>query len=208
MPPEQFITNMGNTYRVLALGAPNQKLQAFARLAQEFGIPLQALTDQQAQQQFMQQGQFAPQYSPPVPPQQQTLTRAEAEKLFQEQYLQVSSEQELQRFAADTATHPHYEAVRNTMAQLLEANLAEDLESAYEKAIKLHPDIEAQVQEQARAQDEQRRRETEAARVSKAKAKAVSTPTVTPSAAAEDKPKGLRSSLESAYETHMGGSRV
>ena len=210
MAPEQFITNMGNAYRVLALGAPNQKLHAFAQLAQEFGIPLQALTDAQAQQQFMQQGQFTPQYQPPVPPQQQTLTRAEAEKLFQEQYLQRTSEQELQRFSADTEKHPHYEAVRKTMAQLIDANLAEDLESAYQAALRLpqHADIYTAIQEQERAGQEEARRAAEAQRVMKAKAKAVSTATATPSAAAEDRPKGLRSSLESAYDTHMGGSRV
>ncbi len=208
--PHEWISNLGNAHRMLALGTPQQKLQMFSKLAQDYGIPLQVFGDQGVQQQYLAQGQFQQPYQPPVPPQQQPLTQEQAMKLFQEQFLQVNSEQELQRFAADTAKHPHYEEVRNTMAQLLEANLANDLESAYEAALRLpaHAHLYEAAQQQERQAQEEARRRAEAERVQKAKAKAVSMPSATPSGPTDEKPKGLRSNIEAAYEQHAAGARV
>ena len=211
LEPSRWITELGHVHRILALGAPAQKLQTLARVAQAYGVPLQALYDQQAQQAYLQQGQFQqPLQPPPPPPQQRPLTAAEAEALFQQKFLEADSTRELERFAADTAKHPHYEEVRNTMAQLLEANLAEDLDSAYDTALRhpRHAALWQQIQEQDRATQEEARRAAEAQRVLKAKGRAVSPASSTPSGAAEDKPKGLRSNLESAFDAVIGGGRV
>jgi len=206
--PTKWITSLGQAHRILALGSPQQKLQMFAKLSQDYGVPVQALLDPQAQQQYLAQGQNQPPYQPP---QQRPLTREEAQKLFQEQYLQVNSEQELQKFSADTEKHPHYDEVRATMAALLQSNLADDLESAYQAALR-HPRHQAlwdSIQEQERASQEEARKAAEAQRVQKAKAKAVSSPSATPSApGAEEKAKGLRSTIEEAWERHAGGGRV
>ena len=210
--PSRWISELGHVHRVLALGAPAQKLQTLTRVAQAYGVPLQALYDPQAQQAYLQQGQFQPPVAPlPQQPQQRPLTAEEAEKLFQQKFLEADSQRELERFAADTAKHQHYDEVRNTMAQLLEANLADDLESAYDAALR-HPRhaslFEAIQQQDRNAQDEQRRA-AEAARVLKAKGKAVSPASATPSGpGAEEKPKGLRSNLEASFDAVMGGGRV
>ena len=206
--PTKWITSLGQAHRILALGSPQQKLQMFAKLSQDYGVPVQALLDPQAQQQYLAQGQNQPPYQPP---QQRPLTREEAQKLFQEQYLQVNSEQELQKFSADTEKHPHYDEVRATMAALLQSNLADDLESAYQAALR-HPRHQAlwdSIQEQERASTEEARRAAEAQRVQKAKAKAVSSPSATPSGpGSEEKAKGLRSTIEAAWEAKVGGGRV
>ena len=204
--PTKWITELGHVHRTLALGAPQQKLETLARVAQAYGVPLQALYDPQAQQQYLAQGQH--QRPLPPPPHQQMLTRAEAEKLFQEKYLEQSSTQELERFAADTAKHPHFDEVRNTMSGLLQANLADDLESAYQAALRLpaHANLYEADQQQVRAAEEQRRKDAEAQRVLKAKAKAVSPSSATPSGpGSEEKAKGLRSSIAAAFEQHEGG---
>ena len=205
--PGQWIKNLGTAHQNLALGSPQQKLQMFAKLAQDYGIPLQALVDQTAQQQYIASGNGQGQQ---IPPQGQTpLTREEALALWQQQFAQHASEQEVTRFGADPK-YQHFEAVRETMAQLLEANLAEDLPSAYEAAIQhpRHSDIRKAIDEQKRAEDEEAKRKAEAERLAKAKGKAVSVRSSTPSAAAEEKPKGLRGQLEAAVEQHAGGGRV
>jgi hypothetical protein len=202
--PTKWITELGHVHRMLALGTPAQKLQTLQTVLRAYGVPVQALFDQNAQQQYLQQGQFQQPLQPP--PQQAMLTRADAERLFQEQFVQVDADRELQRFAGDSEKHPHYEELRETMSGLLQANLAEDLESAYDKALKLNPTLWAQVQEQERAAQEEQRKAAEAQRVSKAKAKAVSPGSSTPTGpGTEEKAKGLRSSIESAFEAHAGG---
>ena len=204
LEPTRWIGELGNIHRMLALGTPQQKMQTIAHVAQAYGVPLQAFSDQNVQQQFLAQAQFQRPYQPP---QQQPLTQETVTKLVQQQLMQATGEQELQRFAADTAKHPYFDEVRNTMAQLLEANLADDLESAYETALAhpRHSNLREAIRQQESAAQEEQRRAAEAARVQKAKAKAVSIQSATPSGGTDDKPKGLRASLESAYEQHTSG---
>jgi ATP-dependent exoDNAse (exonuclease V) beta subunit len=204
--PTKWITELGHVHRMLALGTPAQKLQTLQTVLRAYGVPVQALFDQNAQQQYLQQGQF--QQPLQMPQQQQPLTREEAQKLWTEQFVQTEADRDLQRFAADAEKHPHYEELRETMSGLLQANLAEDLESAYQAALR-HPRHSAlwdEIQQQDRAAQEEQRKAAEAQRVLKAKGKAVSPQSATPSGlGSEDKPKGLRSSIESAFEAHAGG---
>lgn len=210
--PSRWITELGHVHRILALGAPQQKLQTLARVAQAYGVPLQALYDQQAQQAYLQQGQFQQPVAPlPQQPQQRPLTAEEADKLFQQKFLEVDSQREIERFSADAAKHPHYDEVRQTMSQLLEANLADDLESAYEAALRhpRHAALWQSIQEQDRAAQEEARKQAEQQRVLKAKGKAVSTASATPSGnGSVDKPTGLRSTIAAAFDQHVGGGRV
>ena len=204
--PSRWITELGNIHRTLAFGNPQQKLQTLANVAQAYGVPLQAFSDPQAQQQFIQQGQFRQPYQPPVAPEQQPLTREQAQQLWQEQYLQATSQQDIEKFAADTQNHPHFEALRETMAQLLDAGLAQDLQGAYEKALRMDDGLWQQTQEQSRAAAEAERQRQAQERVTKAKAKAVSPASVTPNGpGSEEKPKGLRSQLSEAFDSHVGG---
>jgi len=206
--PSRWISELGNVHRVLAFGNPAQKLQTLANVARAYGVPIQAFSDQNAQQQFLQQGQWQAPYQPPKQPAQQPLTREEAQKLWQEQYLQQTSEQEIQRFAADTEKHQHYEAVRDTMARLLEAGIAEDLESAYDTALRMpqHSDIWDAMQKQQRETEEAERQRQAQERVGRARGKAVSPASATPNVpGSEEKPKGLRSTLSEAFDSHVAG---
>jgi hypothetical protein len=61
--------------------------------------------------------------------------------------------EKINSFAKDK---PHFEAVRTTMGQLMSAGVATDLESAYQKAIAIHPEISAQIkaaEEKAKADE-------------------------------------------------------
>ena len=201
--PNTWISNLGAAHRELALGSPQQKLARFQWLAQQYGIPMNAFSDEAARNQFVA-SQPAPQ------PVQTGLTEQQARSLFQQEFMAQQSSSEVARFAADKEKYPHYEAVRETMAQLLEANLADDLPSAYEAALAhpRHSDIRTAIAEQQRAKDEEERKRAEAERVARAKGKAVSVRSATPTAAAGEKPKDRRSQLEEAFDEHMGGARV
>ena len=205
--PTKWISELGNVHRMLALGTPQQKMQTLAHVAQAYGVPLQAFSDQTIQQQYLAQGQFRAPYQPPAQPQSQPLTREEAMKLWQEQFVQTQTTTEIERFAADTVKHPHYDEVRNTMAGLLQANLADDLESAYAKALRM-PEYEHLVaadRQQREAAEAEARKQAEQQRLAKARAKAVSPASATPSGSTDDKPKGLRAALESSFDTHASG---
>ena len=207
--PTQWITELGHVHRMLALGTPQQKLQTLGNILRAYGIPPQVFSDQQAAQQYLQQGQFQQPLAPAqLSPQQKPLTMEEAKKLWQEQYVQTEADRELQRFSTDVEKHPHYEELRETMSGLLQANLADDLESAYQAALRIpkHAHLYEAVQQQDRQAQEEARRNAEAQRVLKAKGKAVSPASATPSGPTTgDKPTGLRSNLEAAFEAHAGG---
>lgn len=200
--PAQWITNMGQAHHSLVFGTPQQKLQMFTKLAQDYQVPLQALYDPQAQQQFLMQQTIQPQAPQP-----------DVKALVQEQLTEVFAKQDLQQFqsamdAEGKSLYPHYETVRNTMAQLLESGAAQDLKTAYDKAIRLHDDIWNAEQAAKQAAAQKATQTAQAAQVAKAKAAAVSTRTATPSGGAAQTTKGIRAAIESAIEAHAEGGRV
>lgn len=201
--PAQWITQMGQAHHSLVFGTPQQKLQMFSKLSQDYGVPLQALYDPQAQQQFLMQQTM----QPPQP--QQPDVRA----LVQEQMTQVRAEQDLQQFHSATGAdgkplYPHYEKVRDTMAQLLESGAAADLKDAYGKSIRLHDDIWEAEQQAKQAAAQKAAQESQARQVAQARSAAVSPKTATPGAEAVKTTKGIRSAVEAAFDAHSVGGRV
>ena len=111
---------------------------------------------------------------------------------------------EFDRVRTNEEKFPHFEAVRGTMAQLLESNLAPDLETAYAKAVRMQDDVWSL--EQERLLNNARTESSKATQVAKAKAAAVSPRSSTPSGIATGQStKDRRSVLESAFDSHAGG---
>jgi predicted metal-dependent TIM-barrel fold hydrolase len=112
---------------------------------------------------------------------------------------------EIQRFSSDADKHPHFEAVREQMAQLLENGLANDLETAYAKAVRLNDEVWQS--EQNRLLQSATKQATQAQRVAKAKAAAVSPKSVTPNSQSG---QGGAKDRRSILAEQMGelGSRV
>ena len=200
--PAQWITNMGNAHHSLVFGTPQQKLQMFAKMAQDYQVPLQALYDPQVQQQFLMQQQIQP------PQSQQDVSALIEEKLLTREASRDIQQFESAKDVNGNALYPHYPTVKNTMAQLLEANLAQDLKSAYDKAIRMHDDIWQSEQAAKQAAAQNTVQIAQAKQVSKAKAAAVSPKTATPGAGTPQTTKGIRAALESAVEAHSEGGRV
>lgn len=193
--PGQWIGNLGRAHQTLALGSPQEKLMMFQRLAQEYGVPLESIGQQT--QQVDPQTQWLSQKIETVAQQIKSFETA------QQQAAQAQIENEIQAFARDPS-HSHFEAVKEHMAGLLQSGMAQDLQSAYDKAVRLNDDVWTQFQQQKQTQTTQQAQ----AAVAKAKAAAVSPKSASPSASGEQKPKGLRAHLESSFDAVSGGGRV
>jgi hypothetical protein len=184
--PQQWIQNLGTAHRTLALGSPEQKLQMFAKLATDYGVPLQALTGgQQADPQF---GHIVQNFQSL----QQKVNQLEQDRQSAEQ---ARLQQDIAAFQANA---PHFEAVKGTMAQLLQSGVAPDLKTAYDKAIRLHDDIWSQHQA-TQAKDAEAER---LAAIAKKKAAAVSPRSSSPTGAvsAGGAKKSLRDSLAESFD--------
>jgi hypothetical protein len=190
--PQQWIQNLGNAHRTLALGSPEQKLQMFAKLATEYGIPLQALAGGQ--------GQADPQVGHIVQNFQTLQQKVNELEHQRKQEADALMQREIQAFQKDA---PHFEVVKGTMAQLLQSGVAPDLKTAYDKAIRLHDDIWQQHQAtQAKSADAARQAE-----IAKKKAAAVSPRSSSPTgtAAAAGGKKSLRDSLSEQFDEASTG---
>lgn len=107
-------------------------------------------------------------------------------------------------FAANN--HPHFEAVRVQMGQLMTAGMVQpgDLEGAYQMAIKINPEISAKIAEEERNKAEEAAKVAAAEKARKAQLAAVSPVTRPPVGASPNQPgkkAGVRDSILSSIAT-------
>ena len=199
--PVAWINNLGRAHYTLANGTYEQKLNAFNRLAQDYGIqlnqdalqmPEQAYVDPY-QQQLMQQLQAT----------QQQVQQLSA---IREQEENARLTQEINRVSNDRERFPHFDMVREDMAQLLERGLAPNLETAYAKAVRMND--EAYKLEQEKLLKSVNTQASKAQQVAKAKATAVSPRSVTPSGQVSKTDAKDRRSLLMANLADAEGGRV
>lgn len=197
--PTQWIRALGSAHEQLALGTPQQKVQTFATLMNQYGVDPQHLFQMLSGQQ-------------PNIPQQPAYQPPDIERIVEAKLTQKEINNEYQRFVAEAPDkYPHFEAVKETMAGLLQAELAQDYKSAYEAAIRhpRHADIWEQVQTAQREASDAAEREKSQAAVRSARSKAISPPSSTPSGAAPkvNGKQGLRDALSDAFDS-ITSSRV
>jgi hypothetical protein len=199
--PVAWINNLGRAHMVLSKAPYDQKVQMFHRLAQDYGIqfnsdslqmPEQAYVDPH-QQQLMQQLQAT----------QQQVQQLSA---IREQEENARLTNEISRVSSNKVAFPHFEMVREDMAQLLERGLAQDLETAYAKAVRMND--EAFKLEQDRLLKSASTQASKAQQVAKAKATAVSPKSVTPSGQVSKGDAKDRRSLLMASLADAEGGRV
>ena len=199
--PVAWINNLGRAHMILSKAPYDQKVQMFHRLAQDYGIqlnqdavqmPEQAYVDPY-QQQLMQQLQAT----------QQQVQQLSA---IREQEENARLTQEISRVSSDKERFPHFDMVREDMAQLLERGLAPNLETAYAKAVRMND--EAYKLEQDRLLKSVSTQASKAQQVAKAKATAVSPRSVTPSGQVSKTDAKDRRSLLMANLADAEGGRV
>ena len=126
--PEQAITTLINAEKILRTADPQTKTNMFMKLAHDYGIDVNSLTNipfdpykyQLEQQLQAQQAQLA--------------------QIMQSRQIAEEAQlgQTIEQFAQ---THEYFDEVRETMADLLDKGLASDLNDAYSKAVRLNDDV-------------------------------------------------------------------
>lgn len=188
--PGQWIQNLGAAHRMLALGTPQQKLQMFAKLATDYGVPLQA---------FMQGGRVDPQSAHITNMVAQLAQKVGAIESQRQQAQDAALKQEIDAFKQNA---PYLEEVKDTMARLLESGMADDLQTAYDKAVRLHDEVWQREQARQAQQTHADRR----SQIDRKKAAATSPRSSSPTGAMSQggAKKGLRDTIAEAMDELAG----
>ena len=186
--PEEYISALARADQMLTHAPYEQKVQMFNQLAQSYGINLGGQV--QPQDQLMQQLYTVNQEVATI---KQRYEQEENSRLYNE----------IEKVRSNSEKFPHFDEVREDMAQLLENNIAKDLETAYTKAIRLNEEVWQKEQERlVKTASNQREKQMQ---VSKAKAKAVSPRSVTPTTMVATSDKKDRKSILEAQLNELGG---
>jgi hypothetical protein len=199
--PIAWINNLGRAHMVLSKAPYEQKVQMFHRLAQDYGVQLNSDSLQMPEKAYVD------------PYQQQLMQQLQATQQQVQQLSQIREQEEnarlsneISRVSSDRERFPHFDMVREDMAQLLERGLAQDLESAYAKAVRMND--EAYKLEQDKLLRSANTQASKAQQVAKAKATAVSPRSVTPSGQVSKTDAKDRRSLLMANLADVEGGRV
>jgi hypothetical protein len=142
MSPDKAVAALAQADYTLRNSPPDQKLQYFMQLAQSYGINLG-------------QAQAQPQQSidPMVYQLQNELNRVRGEVMGWKQQQEMAENQKLLNEINDfSGKAEHFEDARPTMIQLLQSGVAETLEDAYDKAIRLDSALFDRVQQARQAE--------------------------------------------------------
>jgi hypothetical protein len=168
--PAAWINNLGRAHMVLSKAPYSEKVQMFQRLAQDYGI------------QLGEDGVSVPQTDAYTQQLMNQLNQVNQEvysiknRFQQEEQSRLMSE--IERVRSDVEKFPHFDVVREEMAQLLELGKAQDLETAYKKAVRMNDEVWAI--EQERLLSSAKQASNKAQQVAKAKTVAVSPKSSTP----------------------------
>ena len=169
--PAAWINNLGRAHMILTKAPYDQKVQMFQRLAQDYGIQLNGEGVAP-----IQQDAYTQQLMNQLNQVNQEVSNIKG-RFAQEENQRLMSE--IERVRSDAEKFPHFDVVREEMAQLLELGKAQDLETAYKKAVRMNDDVWAL--EQDRLLKDAKQSAIKAQQVAKAKAAAVSPKSTTPS---------------------------
>ena len=168
--PTQYIENLVRAEQILSNASYDQKVQVFQKLASDYGIQLNG------NGQVTQLDPYTQQLMNQLNMVNQEVSSIKG-RFAQEENQRLMSE--IERVRSNVEKFPHFDVVREEMAQLLELGKAQDLETAYKKAVRMNDDVWAL--EQDRLLKDAKQSAIKAQQVAKAKAAAVSPRSTTPS---------------------------
>ena len=166
--PAMWINNLGRAHMVLSSAPQEQKVQMFQKLAADYGIQLNNMGQVQQLDPYAQQLM------------NQLNTVNQEVSVIKNRFAQEENNRlmgEIESFKSG-GNAPHFELVREEMAQLLELGKAQDLKTAYKLAVRIND--EAWALEQEKLISGAKQQASKANQVAKAKAAAVSPRSVTP----------------------------
>ena len=175
----------------LRFSNPQEKRQYFARLAQSYGVNLSDMGDQP---------QLAPTDST-IYALQNELNNVRGEvqgwKQAQEQQQNQALLGEINNFSQKAE---HFEEARPAMIQLLQGGMAANLDEAYEKAIRLNPELFDAVQSGRQAESDATKRAAANTAAKRARAAAVSVKGSTPGTVTNTKAQDRRALLAEQFD--------
>ena len=168
--PTQYIENLVRAEQILSNAGYDQKVQVFQKLAADYGIQLNG------NGQVTQLDPYTQQLMNQLNMVNQEVSSIKG-RFAQEENQRLMGE--IERVRSNVEKFPHFDVVREEMAQLLELGKAQDLETAYKKAVRMNDDVWEI--EQDRLLKDAKQSSIKAQQVAKAKAAAVSPRSTTPS---------------------------
>ena len=168
--PTQYIENLVRAEQILSNASYDQKVQVFQKLASDYGIQLNG------NGQVTQLDPYTQQLMNQLNQVNQEVSSIKG-RFAQEENQRLMGE--IERVRSNVEQFPHFDVVREEMAQLLELGKAQDLETAYKKAVRMNDDVWEL--EQERLLSTAKQSSIKAQQVAKAKAAAVSPKSTTPS---------------------------
>ena len=168
--PTQYIENLVRAEQILSNAGYDQKVQVFQKLAADYGIQLNG------NGQVTQLDPYTQQLMNQLNMVNQEVSSIKG-RFAQEENQRLMGE--IERVRSNVEKFPHFDVVREEMAQLLELGKAQDLETAYKKAVRMNDDVWEI--EQDRLLKDAKQSSIKAQQVAKAKAAAVSPKSTTPS---------------------------
>ena len=168
--PTQYIENLVRAEQILSNASYDQKVQVFQKLASDYGIQLNG------NGQVTQLDPYTQQLMNQLNQVNQEVSSIKG-RFAQEENQRLMGE--IERVRSNVEKFPHFDVVREEMAQLLELGKAQDLETAYKKAVRMNDDVWEI--EQDRLLKDAKQSSIKAQQVAKAKAAAVSPKSTTPS---------------------------
>lgn len=171
---------------------PATRAQSFRSLAQQYGFDLSTLVPSSPSGSPSAAQDIPDQLRPVIDQFGQVSQQVQQVASRVESWEQQQAAREINAFASK---HPHFEAVRGQMGQLMNAGMVQpgDLEGAYQMAIKINPEISARIAEEERAKTEEAAKAAAAEKARKAAAAAVSPPTRSPVGPSGPAPTGKNS---------------
>jgi hypothetical protein len=196
LTPDKAVGALMEADHRLRTSDPQTKLQYFMQLAQSYGINLNAAQAQPGQAPQMPQQSV----DPLVWQLQNELNQVRGEVMgWKQQQEMVENQSLLNEINQFSLKAEYFEDVRPTMIQLLQSGVAQTLEDAYDKAVRLDPNLFEQVTkaQQAEAAARQAKEQNRAAKT--ARAAAVSVRSATPGVNTAPKSSDRRALLEEAF---------
>jgi hypothetical protein len=138
LSPDKAVGALMEADHRLRTSDPQTKLQYFMQLAQSYGINLNAAQAQPGQMPQMPQQSV----DPLVWQLQNELNQVRGEVMgWKQQQEMVENQSLLNEINQFSLKAEHFEDVRPTMIQLLQSGVAQTLDDAYEKAVRLDPNL-------------------------------------------------------------------
>lgn len=183
--PEQYITNLIRAEQILTNAPYEQKVQVFQKLASDYGIQLG-----QGVGEIQQLDPYTQSLMNQLNQVNQEVSSIKG-RFAQEENQRLMNE--IEKYRSDVEKYPHFDQVREEMAQLLELGKAQDLDTAYKKAVRMNDDVWQL--EQDRLLNTAKQQALKAQQVAKAKSAAVLPKSTTPSGTVVSGEKKDRRSL-------------